>query len=795
MKTILSLMLLAVAFGTLAQQAINGRVIDAESGEPLAFVNIVVNESGKLATSTNIDGLFSIQSDVNIRTLSFSYTWYNDTTITIHPHQDLQRLSVELQPDLSALDEVVILPGENPANRIIREVIAHKDQNNPKKIASYSYQSYNKVIYDMKSTDSLFSATMKKDLQDGHVMVMESVTKKKFKAPNLEEEVVLGNKVSGFSSPSFAPLATDLQPFSFYEDMITIFDISYLNPISSGSLNKYHFQIEDTIIGTNDTTFILSFKPIAKKNFEALEGLLYINTNQYAVQNVIAEPSEKGSIDVRIQQEYVLIDEKQWFPKQLNFELIMNQEKDINVALSVNGKSYISNVVLNHSYKNKDFGIDILWLEDNATQKDSLFWEKHRHHTISNKEKTTYRVMDSIGRKYKFDGLLALSEKLAFGKIPIGWTDLDLKDTFLNNQFEGTRFGFGLNTNERLSSLFSVGGLMGYGSKDNAWKYGGEFNLNVSKKHEIQIKGEYVYTLEEVGISSLSDLITTPLSFRPYLASRMQNKNGSSLTLGFRALRYFKVRLSASQHLITPLFRYAFNSEKEQQQYNRGELRVAFKFAFRERLIQSFNQRISLGTKFPVLLVQYTSSQEGLLSSDYNYRKLETTLLSNFRVKSLGKTAIRIDAGYINQPLPYGLLFTGEGSFVAQRPFIAKDYLQTVEPYEFLSDRFINLHFTHNFGSLLFKTKHFKPHVILHHKSSWGSLRNDSQHQHVTYKTKEKGLYEVGLQLNNLLKINYMNLGYIGLGIGAFYRYGPYTKSNQMDNLALKVAISYTSKK
>ncbi|MGF1585249.1 MAG: carboxypeptidase-like regulatory domain-containing protein [Bacteroidales bacterium] len=45
------------------QDIIQGRVIDAETGEPLPFVNIVFNQKGT-GTTISLDGYFSIDSRV-----------------------------------------------------------------------------------------------------------------------------------------------------------------------------------------------------------------------------------------------------------------------------------------------------------------------------------------------------------------------------------------------------------------------------------------------------------------------------------------------------------------------------------------------------------------------------------------------------------------------------------------------------------------------------------------------------------------------------------------------------------
>jgi len=50
------------------------------------------------------------------------------------------------------------------------------------------------------------------------------------------------------------------------------------------------------------------------KTFDALEGLLYVNTFQFALQNVSAHPREKGFIDLTIEQMYARTEEGTWFP-------------------------------------------------------------------------------------------------------------------------------------------------------------------------------------------------------------------------------------------------------------------------------------------------------------------------------------------------------------------------------------------------------------------------------------------------------------------------------------------------
>src|SRR5690606_5035342 len=181
-------------------------------------------------------------------------------------------------------------------------------------------------------------------------------------------------------------------------------------------------------------------------------------------------------------------------------------------------------------------------------------------------------------------------------------------------------------------------------------------------------------------------------------------------------------------------------------------------------------QRISMGSKYPVLYFSYSKGLTDFLNSELEYNKIEARLEKSFLSKNLGETSFRVDAGLIDGDLPYPLLFTGEGSYHEDLRILINNYFQTVAPYEFLSDKYINLFVSHHFESLLFKTERFQPRISVHHNMGWGSLSKLNEQVHLEYKTKENILMESGLILHDLLKMNYLNLGYLGFGAGFFYR-------------------------
>ena len=781
------------------QYSIGGSVYDASTKEPLPFVNIIVNQNPLTGTTSDIQGKFSYTSPKVISSLTFSYVGYDPVTLAIDTNRQ-EALKVYLKSSDVGLEEIVVVAGENPANRIIRNVIRNKDINNPEKISSFRYTSYNKVIYDFDFSDSTSHIEEEQAIEEvfkgGHLLIMESVAERKFIHPDHSEEVVLGTKVSGFKNASFAPLATDVQPFSFYMDNIPILDVTYLNPISNGSLTKYDFRLEDTLYAGVDTTFILSFKPQPGKNFEALTGLLYINTNTYAIQNVIARPFSRGFVDISLQQQYRFVDGKQWFPEQLKFELIIRQNKNLAAGVMASGTSIIEHVELNPELDKKDFSIESIHMHDLANARDSLYWENHRSISLNEKELTTYEVMDSLGEKYNFDGILKFAEKLGQNRLPVGMIDFDLSRVLLYNKFEGVRLGLGAYTNDKFIRNFAVGGWFGYGFKDSQWKYGLDGTLTLDKAKEFTITGKYQSTLRETGKSYLGFFRPRSFDFRTFLAAQMDRINEYSLNVGFRALRYAKVNISMNSAWFTPQYLYEFQPAdgNEVHSYRNTDVTINLRYAYKEKLVNSMGQRFGMGTKWPVLTLTYTRGLKGVLNGDFDYNKLEARVEESIYFRNFGQSRFRLDAGIIDTSLPYGQMFTGEGSFVRNWSVLIKNSFMTVTPYEFLSDRYVHLHYAHNFGSLLLHVGNWKPSISVYQNMGWGSLEHPEYQAGVQFKTKEKGLFESGMQIDNILKLNYLNVSYLGFGAGAFVRYGPYATGSFSDDVVFTFSMTVTTK-
>jgi hypothetical protein len=810
------------------QQKFSGRVYDKKSKEPLAFVNIIYN-SKNLGTTTDLNGYFTISNKDNIEFLRVSYLGYNGIKIEKQEFPAVNYIEIFLEEDAYRLDEVVILPGENPAHRIIKEVVNRSDSNNPEKMHSFSYINYSKMIFTIdvshvekqlkqetdsipdnetqeeivsenlnQPNDSISKDTaksgierMKEFFDSQHLFITESISQRRFRHPDNNKEEVLAHRMSGLQNPGFTLLTSQLQSFSFYDEFISLMDRRYVNPISSGSTRRYFFLIEDTMYNEKaDTIFIISFRPSKDKNFDGMQGVLHINSNNYAIQNVSARPFEpKGAFDIIIQQKYEFIAETQWFPVQLNTELIMNTiqvaEDDAVVPIMGIGRSYLSDISLDPDFRRRDFNHIQIQINDDAHKKDEDFWDLFRNEALSTKDLNTYRVIDSIGKEINLDRIMDFMEIAIAGHIPYKFINFDLSKLMWYNQYEGYRLGLGIHTNDRLLPWLSLGGYFAYGFRDKAWKYGGETKFILHKASGTSLRFGYrqdVRASDSYSFNKQSNLLSNE-NIKHFFTHQMDSVKEYYAGIQFKTLRYLSadIKLSQTDNTITNIIRYDFLNSFDRH-YMNTELGVYLRYAHKEKFFQTpKGNRLSMGTNYPIVHFNYKRGLN-IFDGKYEYEKFEAQIYKKFISRWFGDTHVSITGGLTKGDLPYSELYYGEGTYSYLN---VDNTFNTMRPHEFVSDRFANIHFKHDFGSLLFKIDKWQPEIAIVSSAGWGDSHMISNNSAQVYaKTMEQGYFESGIQLNNLLKINFS-----GYGIGVYYRYGPYSFNRSIENFAFKLTL------
>ncbi|MEI2419891.1 DUF5686 family protein, partial [Arthrospira platensis SPKY2] len=142
-------------------------------------------------------------------------------------------------------------------------------------------------------------------------------------------------------------LAASTKTFSIYEPQIPLGEKTYLSPIGPNSTERYLFLLEDTLYQGADTVFIISYRPRSGRKFDALQGVLYVHTDGFALQNVIAEPVERtGNVSIKLQQQFQKVGGKAWFPVQLNTFLYFDGLEVNNFKVLGVGRTYLKDIRL-----------------------------------------------------------------------------------------------------------------------------------------------------------------------------------------------------------------------------------------------------------------------------------------------------------------------------------------------------------------------------------------------------------------------------------------------------------------
>ena len=196
------------------------------------------------------------------------------------------------------LQEVEIVAGVNPANRWIDSVIAHKEWNSPYSNASFKVTQYHKFFVTRYHPDSM-------DLKP-YYLLNESVNELYYKKPLREHTRIIASKTSVARNPILSVLLTLSQTFSLYRsDYVEILEVKYVNPIMKNTHKYYNFQLRDTIFNDKDTVYVISYEPKKNLVFNALQGLLYVSTDGFALTEVYAQSAKNfEALPIRIYQKY-----------------------------------------------------------------------------------------------------------------------------------------------------------------------------------------------------------------------------------------------------------------------------------------------------------------------------------------------------------------------------------------------------------------------------------------------------------------------------------------------------------
>ena len=464
---------------------ISGKVFDAESKEPLPFVPVLIKGT-TVGSTTDFDGNYSITTDKKGDSLISTYVSYKKLARPISRGVN-QTINMPMVLEGVNLLEVVVVAGENPAHRIIKNVIANKEYNNKIKLDAYQYETYNKVEFDLNRIpkemqerkifkpikfvfDNVDSANSgeKPSLP---IFITEAISDVYYRSnPTLKKEVIRANKITGIENTSVTSVMGDMyQNINVYDNHILVFNKDFVSPISDNGLFYYKYYLEDSIFIGNTRCYHIRFKSKRPQEL-CFSGNMWISDTTWAVKRLEMSIPKDANINfinaASIVQEFTQVDSTWMLSKdRLVIDFAMNKNQ---VGIYGRKTTSYKDFKINQPKDTKfyEFGDKII-VEDSALLYTNEFWDKNRHDSLSIREKKIYHMIDTIKTLPVYRTWVDVLTLFVSGYKVVNNFEIGPYFNLVSyNRVEGLRTRFGGRTSSKFSRWYELQGYVAYGFRD-----------------------------------------------------------------------------------------------------------------------------------------------------------------------------------------------------------------------------------------------------------------------------------------------------------------------------------------
>ncbi len=757
---------------------VKGVVTDAFSKEVLPFVNVSFLHS-TIGTITEPDGSFYIETTKKYDTISIVCIGYVTQFIKIKK-LSTQQITVELDPSDITLSAVTVLPGENPAHVIFRNIQKNKKLNNPEKLQYYHCEVYNKLQIDLNNiTDDLKNRKVFKnfqfifELEDSSsvmgksylpVFISENYSQYYYqRKPERKKEVIVASQISGIENKSYTEFTGQMYiDINLYDNYASVFGKQFVSPFSSTGLLVYKYYLKDSAIINNQNCYHISYKP-KRKQERTFYGDFWVSSSNWGIVKVNARISEDANInyvkDLIIDQEFTLFGDTIWF--KTKDEVFA----DINVADKAQGFFGRKQTI----YKNLDYNkppsedffsdtqVEESVLSDSVNNTNKEEWNNLRPEKLTKEQEQIYEMVDSVKKVPVFKTVTDIVYMLAYGYYL--YKDFEFGPyfkTYSFNPIEGNRFRFGGRTSNEFSTKIMLYGHIAYGTKDEKFKYGlgtlYMFNKNPRLSLDLFYENDLYLLGQSVNAFSEDNILASILSRRPN--DNLLYLERYRLLLEKEWFTGFSNQLRLLYANILPSEKIPFKNTAQNQSWDHlttSEISLNTRFAFNEKVLRGEFEKVSLGSIYPILNLEMTAGIKGLLNSDYEYYRVRLNVNDLIETKPFGYLKYAFSIGKIWGKIPFPLLILHEGNETyAMDP---EGYNQ-MNYYEFASDFYQSIYLEQHFqGFFLNKIpiiRKLKWREILYFKALNGSIT-----------TKNENVWDFPTTLNEIT-IPYMEAG-VGL--------------------------------
>jgi hypothetical protein len=719
---------------------VTGKIVDMKTGEPVTGARVIFAGAEQGVTS-NFQGMYtarfrSMKDSAGIDTMYVTYVGYLTQAFYISSG-DTQSINIKLVIEELIFKGVKTTNKVNRALKIIEKAQDNKHLYNLEQLNSFECESFTKIQIAvnnvseelknkkfLKSVEGIFDTmsylSEEKGKQVLPIFISENLSNFYFnKNPRQNKEVIIASRIKGVGveDGSFLSqlLGSTFQQYNFNDNILPILQKNFISPIAKSSFNYYNYRLAGSSYEEGNPRKIYQIEVTPKNPLDLVfTGYVWIEDSSFALVKLTLSITNKANLNfvekLKITQELQPTSSGAYIPVKSRILIdIADISKKSAGMIALFSNSY-EKVAVNKDRSAKFFDYPIKMNED-ATQKSEEFWDSMRHEELTPDEKRALAKIDTLTNVKVVKNYVELINIIFNGYKTIGKLDFGPYALLYGyNVLEGHRFRLGAKTNFGFSKKYILSAYGAYGLLDRQWKYKGQVEKIVSRKHWTLAGISYKKDVEQIGVTDdyygSSNLFTAVSVFAASQLNRTQESRiwfNSEFIKGWNA----KVVLMHKEYRFEPIRNFNFAYIENQSDTNirssdftNATVTIGLRWAPREYYLQNDNERVRQSKPGGLALsINYTKGLKGVFGSRFDYNRVTATIEKGLSFGYWGRTDFTLSGTKIFEILPYPLLEVHRGN---QSFIYNTSAYNLMNFFEFITDKSAFFKMEHHFNGAIF---------------------------------------------------------------------------------------------
>lgn len=718
-----------------------GEVYSELTGAPIGGVNVHFRGT-KIGAATDETGTFVLRVDLRAKMqLVFSAVGYHTQRYEIEPGM-MAGMQVVMKERVSMLEEVLAIPGENPAIPLLAQIRAHRAENDRMLLAGQTELKRTRELYVSHIRRRHLQKALWRSVASGLVMQADSTyllplyrETQSFRAQG--QQLIPANdrqtQALILSETDYSALLSIRGNLNFYATTVSLMDHPFVSPLAANGGTYYKYYLADSVQTETGKHYILHFRT-RNPYYATFDGTMTVDSATYAIREIEATVPAQTNVNylsnLHIHQRFAE-----------NHSLA---EEHISALLDFAVKTDTSHifptVLIEHTMRARAYN------EQPVAIADSIPAEEEASSPMDSLMQTP------LVRTATWIATIALT-----GYIPTG-TCVDfghVQEILQVNRQEGVHIGLPLRTNERLWRNVSLEAAIGYGFKDRRLKGLGRvsWQLPTLRRNILRLEYQDHYVWTEVDDFS-----------------RLMRENSAGLKLmdftsyAFEAL--YRDTFCRNTAMLQRQAQLYWEADWSDMLETHSYLRVGWQGDYRYESLSLiarlgwgeqkhdgyFRRRYSYSDRYPVL---YLGAEAGAYTRgearNRLYAHLRLMLTQHASLGMGGTLEYTLQAGWIFGQVPSPMLWQASGN----QGYGYDPYRFTLlHNGELTADRYVALHTEWNGRGILFNlipgVRYLRLRELVEAKVAYGYL---SDRQELKLSKPHQVYAEVGVGIGNIFRV------------------------------------------